>query len=209
MQCRRPPSFLGVAVLRHTLPQLPATLEAAAVIAAVMGFGLGWAWLVSSAQPANTAYPGVAMSTPESTGSSPHPAPITADDEALPQVEEWLIDGFNLLHTTLLGGEERTRWWTASGRGRVLEAVAGATHVREHPHVWVVFDGSRPVPTESTGRLHAVFAPSADDWLVHRIRAAEEPGRIVVVTADRRLANRARHHGAVVLNPGDFLAREV
>jgi hypothetical protein len=29
-----------------------------------------------------------------------------------------------------------------------------------------------------------------------------------VVTADRSLANRARHHGAVVLSPADFLARE-
>ena len=91
----------------------------------------------------------------------------------------------------------------------MLEAVAGATHEREHPHVWVVFDGSRPVREEGAGRLHAVFAPSADDWLVRRVKAAEQPGRVVVVTADRSLANRARHHGAVVLKPGDFLAREV
>ena len=209
MQRRHFPSFLGAATVRRTLPQIPATLEAAAVIIAVMGFGLGWAWLTNQTQPAEAAYPDFAMSTPGSTGSSPHPAPASTDAEARPQVSEWLIDGFNLLHTTLLGGEERRRWWTASGRERVLEAVEEATHSGEHPHIWDVFDGSRPAPDESAGRLHAVFAPSADEWLVDRVRTAAEPGRVVVVTADRKLANRARHHGAVVLSPGDFLAREV
>jgi len=213
---RRLPSFLGVFLSRFTLPQLPAALEAAAVIAAVMGFGLGWAWLAGPDQRANTAYPAIAMSTPESSDSSPQspatPA-VPSAGERLDEVEEWLVDGFNVLHTVLLGGEERSRWWTAAGRNRVLDAVAGATHESDHPRVWVVFDGSRPAPPAAeshsegeAGRLQPVFAPSADDWLVKRVRAAEHPDRIVVVTADRKLANRARHLGATVQSPSEFLA---
>jgi len=108
----------------------------------------------------------------------------------------------------LLGGEERSRWWTAPNRTRVLEAVEGATHERQHPHVWVVFDGSRPAPEPGLGRLHSVFAPSADDWLLRRVRRSPHPERIVVVTADRQLADRARHHGATVQAPRSFLAGE-
>lgn len=210
MQCRHL-SFLGVTPwTRVALPQLPAALEAAAVVAAVIGFGLAWAWLADPGPRVRTAYPEVAMPTPESSGSPPSPASAAASagDEALPEVEEWLVDGFNLLHTVLLGGEERSRWWTTSGRSRVLEAVAGATLNRDPERVWVVFDGSRPAPDSAAGPLHAVFAPSADDWLLRRVKQAREPGRIVVVTADRKLANRARHHGAVVLSPSDFLARD-
>jgi hypothetical protein len=199
MQRRLDPGFLGSTLPRVGLPQLPAALEAAAVVAAVMGFGLGWAWLARPAPPTGAAYPVVAMSTPEPDSGSESP------------VEQWLIDGFNLLHTVLLGGEERGRWWTAAGRARVLEAVAGATHEHERTRVWVVFDGSRPAPATrepEAGRLHSIFAPSADEWLVERVRAADRPERVVVVTADRRLAGRARHHGAVVLPPGEFLSRQ-
>jgi len=199
--------FHGVPFSKLAFPQLPAAFEAAAVVAAVMGFGLGWAWLAGPAERDGTVYPVSAMSTPESAGSAPETAAMQAEGEPLHEVEEWLIDGFNLLHAALLGGEDRSRWWTAASRSRVLEAVAGATHEREHHRVWVVFDGSRPAPRSDAGRLHSVFAPSADDWLVRRVKQAPEPGHVVVVTADRKLANRARHHGARVLTPGSFLAR--
>jgi hypothetical protein len=52
-----------------------------------------------------------------------------------------------------------------------------------------------------------VFAPSADDWLVDRVRRDAAPERLVVVTADRSLAGRVRHHGARVMSPGEFLGR--
>jgi len=70
------------------------------------------------------------------------------------------------------------------------------------------------------GELHLSFAPSADDWIVRRVKevhgAAELGGRdplgvgcmtsVAVVSGDRRLGNRARHHGAAVVSPRLFLA---
>jgi hypothetical protein len=211
---------------KASLPRLSEAteaVEAVAVLVAVVGFGLGWAlWVEPSGQVAQgtqpaslsgTAYPDPAMSTPESSNETPH-SPVRTTD---PHVDEWLVDGFNLLHAVLLGGEERSEWWKASGRNRVLEAVAAATHEDEHERVWVVFDGSRPAPAppdselENAGnadRLQSVFAPSADDWLVRRVKAAPNPTQVTVVTGDRKLANRARHHGAIVVSPSDFLSRK-
>ena len=203
------PSFVGDRSLRAvSLPQLPAALEAAAVVAAVMGFGLSWAWLAAPPSRDLTAepvYPAAAM--PADPSNIPtQPAGTAAAPEA--ETTEWLIDGFNLLHTVLLGGEERGQWWTAASRSRVLEAVAAATQERGHDRVWVVFDGSRPAPEPATGPLQSVFAPSADDWLVRRVKSASDPSRVVVITADRKLANRARHHGASVQTPRAFLTGE-
>ena len=62
----RDPSFLGARSFPSVaLPQLPAAFEAAAVVAAVMGFGLAWAWLATPTPrelPAHRAYAVVAMS---------------------------------------------------------------------------------------------------------------------------------------------------
>ena len=52
--------------------------------------------------------------------------------------------------------------------------------------------------------MRAIFAPSADDFLLEQIGARE---RVALVTADRRLAERARRRGARVVAPAAFLAR--
>ncbi|MEZ4215799.1 MAG: NYN domain-containing protein [Myxococcota bacterium] len=222
--------------------------EAAGVVLAVVAFGLGLALWLGPARLSGAAYPAPAMTPSDSSsGSLPPSLSAGAPSPAEPAVEEWLVDGFNLLHAVLLGGEERSSWWTAAARERVLVAVEEATRaepcaaadvtpggarapdgaVREGgasdgppsaASVWVVFDGSRsPAAAPSTpgtesvaagGRLQSVFAPSADDWLVRRVKQARDPARVVVVTADRKLANRARHHGARVLSPREFLARK-
>ena len=97
---------------KHSLPRIPEVVEATAVLVAVVGFGLGWAlWIeppsleMQDSQPASlsgTAYPDPAMTTPESRSDTSHD-PATPTD---PRVDEWLVDGFNLLHAALLGGEE-------------------------------------------------------------------------------------------------------
>lgn len=163
-------------------------LETLGVLAAFVAFGLGWAEIVARA-------PG---------DGSPYPAQMVDDARAEPSV--WLLDGFNVLHAGPLGGRDRSEWWTAPRRDELLEIAARFDD--RSAEVWVVFDGPREADTPEDARgPHPVFAPSADAWLLERIRAADDPGRIAIVTADRKVADRARHRGARVYSPRDFLAR--
>jgi predicted RNA-binding protein with PIN domain len=124
--------------------------------------------------------------------------------------KEWLVDGFNVLHASLLSGSDRQEWWTAPNRERLI----GLSRRFGDPtaRIWIVFDGPRPTPqAEDAAALErepvqVVFAPSADDWIVKRVRSSEEPTRIAVVTADHQVAGRSRHRGAQVAAPRDFLA---
>lgn len=162
--------------------------EAAAVVGLVVLFGLACAAL---ARPAAT----------------PPPAfyPLRVVDDELPALEVWLVDGFNVLHAGVLGGRDRSSWWTRERREELL--ARAACFDDPDAELWVVFDGPREPEESAPGRARPVFAPSADEWLVARVRESGEPARIAVVTADRRLAGRARQRGARVVSPGDFLAR--
>ncbi len=156
------------------------------VIGAIVGFGLLWAGLgagVGSGPPADY-----------------RPAPMDSG-------VRWLVDGFNVLHAGVLRGNDRRGWWREEVRARLLERIAafedGAAEL------WVVFDGPGPGGEAEAASLRprVVFAPSADDWLLAAVRDAADPAAIVVVTADRQLADRARHRGARVVSPRTFLAR--
>lgn len=189
--------------------------ETAFVLAAVVGFGLAWAepvsWRDASTPPH---YPGRTMSD-------------RTADESTHVPSTWLVDGFNVLHAGILGGRDRHEWWTEPRRRELLDRVS----LFDGPcsELWVVFDGpnngSEEPPAEpgagdppvgpgsleaATGadsRLRAVFAESADEWMLARVRAADDPAQIAVVTADRAVASRARHRGAQVVSPRTFLAR--
>ena len=63
-----------------------------------------------------------------------------------------------------------------------------------------------PPDASDAGRVRSVFAPSADEWLLARIRE-RDPAQVALVTADRRLAARARDRGVEVVAPAAFLAR--
>ncbi len=145
----------------------------------------------------------------------------TRDERSLPDLPccaIWLVDGFNVLHAVLLGGQARIDWWAAPQRERLLERAGRFRDPRAE--IWVVFDGSRTSGSEHEGdrgdddasgepggpRPRVVFAASADDWLVGRVRRAKQPGEIAVVTGDRQVAGRCRHAGSVVVRPRDFLA---
>ena len=149
---------------------------------------------------------GLAVRAGLQAGSAPplYPASwmeeIEAEDPAL-----WLVDGFNVVQVALLSGRDRESWWRAERRDELMAqaarlAASGAC-------IEVVFDGAEPASEAQGPGARQVFAESADAWLVARIRAAAEPGRVAVVTADRRLAGRLRHHGARVIGPGEFLRR--
>lgn len=62
-----------------------------------------------------------------------------------------------------------------------------------------------PVREHMAPTIHIVFVESADDWIVRRARKAEEPERMIVVSADRKVAGRARSAGCEILTPWTFM----
>ena len=161
-----------------------------AIGAGFVAAGLGWA-----AAESGFRHPGEACS-PIAYASFP----MTCGEARI-----WLVDGYNVLHAGVLGGRDRSQWWTGSRRRELLERVAGFDTDVE---IWIVFDGpDDPGAGSDSPGVHCVFAVSADDWLVDRVRKAEDPSEIAVVTADRQVAGRARGKGAQVVSPKNFLAR--
>ena len=139
--------------------------------------------------------------------------------EPLPRARVWLVDGYNVLHCAPFRkqtggpdappGDPRTNqkpFWSGSMRERLV-AVAGGFPDRD-AEIWLVFDGSHAPETPVRGtepRLIIEFAPSADDWIVRRVRDAEDTDEIAVVSGDRRLTGKTRHRGAAVVSPRHFL----
>ncbi len=169
--------------------------EALGVVAGFLALGLGVRVLLLAPQPA-------ALGAADPGHRRAYPAPMEQPD---PHPSLWLVDGFNVLCATLLGGRDRAEWWTAARRAEVL-ALAERFEEPE-AEIWVVFDGARD-PGETPGqRVRQVFAPSADDWLIEQVEARGASASLTVVTADRRVVDRARRRGAQVVSPGEFLAR--
>jgi len=145
----------------------------------------------------------------EAGGPGDYP-PASVSQPAAPTT--WLVDGFNVLHAAVLRGGPRQEWWREENRSRVVELARGFDDPRAE--LVVVFDGggspdagAQASAPEEEPRPRVVFAASADEWMLAALRAAPDPGRIAVVTADRQLADRARHRGAQVVRPSEFAAR--
>ena len=180
-------------------------LESLAVVLAFVGFGLLWA-AVESRAAFETRAPSSNRSYPDTVV-----APETRRPSVAPDPSIWLVDGFNVLHACVLHGRDRAEWWSAPRRAELLALAHRFDDASVE--IWVVFDGPRAgVPAgpatagAEPGGVHEVFASSADDWLVDRVRTSPDPSRLAVVTADRRLAGRTRHRGAWVVAPREFLA---
>jgi hypothetical protein len=170
---------------------LRGVFEAAGIVALFIAGGLSLAAVFGGG-----ALPAAAPSTYLSPAVEPQrPA-------AAPRV--WLVDGYNVLNVGLLAGRARGGWWTGPFRDELLGRVEAFEE--EAAEIWVVFDGAQPPDSERAGRVRSVFAPSADEWLLARIRE-RDPAQLALVTADRRLAARARHRGVEVVAPAAFLAR--
>ena len=168
-------------------------------------FGIVGGFLAAGLGAASLAAPG-AWGPPGAEEALPYTLEAMSEAELRgPRV--WLVDGFNALHVAVLRGRERSAWWTREGREQVLSRVRGFDD--PSAEIWVVFDGRHPASEAEEGRgpgPRVAFAPSADEWLLRRVRESGTEG-VAVVTADRRLAARARARGATVVSPRDFLAR--
>lgn len=189
---------------------LRALAEMAGVVGLFVAAGVAWhaaERVLADAGDAREAAPYAPRAMPENEAPE-----IEADDAAPPDEPRiWLVDGYNVLHAGVLRGRDRREWWSAASQARLLAVVE--TFDDPHAEIWVVFDDARPgsgercaVP-EAGCRARVAFAPSADDWLVKRVRTAERPGELAVVTADRQVRERSRHRGARVVSPLAFLAR--
>jgi hypothetical protein len=129
-----------------------------------------------------------------------------------------LVDGFNVLHAVLLGKEREDGWWRRASRERLLRRVS---RWQDGPdEIWVAFDGTQPawsmwaetllIPETSASNsttVHSVFVESADDWIVRRARRSPAPDRTVVVSADHKVAGRARSAGCEIWTPWAFISR--
>jgi len=181
-------------------------IEALGVTLGVAAFGLLWAAVEAHAP---SLYPGAVVEPPApsvpSEGPEGVPAELAEAIAALPQAPVWLLDGYNVLHTAFFRDQPRRRWWREPHRQRLVECVHRFAAPADE--LWVVFDGPVPEPDPpSAQRVRVLFAPSADAWIRRRVRAAEHPDQIAVVTSDRKVQGRAAHHGARVVAPADFLA---
>lgn len=116
----------------------------------------------------------------------------------------WLIDGFNVLHAAWRGGGPRSDWWTRTRREELLERVRRFDEAEGR--LVVVFDGSDGGGDDAS-RPRVVYAPSADAWILRRVKDAAAGEELVVVSGDRSLRDRCRHHGARVVSPRAFLER--
>jgi predicted RNA-binding protein with PIN domain len=169
----------------------------------------GREFLVTLAIGAGFVVAGLAWAAAESDFRHPDevcaPIAYVPSPMACSEAKIWLVDGYNVLHAAVLRGRDRSQWWTGERRRELLERVSGFDTDAE---IWIVFDGpDDPGAAADSPGLHCVFAASADDWLVDRVRKAEDPSEIAVVTADRQVAGRARGKGAQIISPKDFIAR--
>jgi predicted RNA-binding protein with PIN domain len=119
-----------------------------------------------------------------------------------------LVDGMNVI------GSRPDRWWNdRDGAVRRLVAELDRFAAATGEDVTVVFD--RRPPDLEPGRHGAVevgFASwrgrdAADHEIVAMVAADPEPGQVVVVTSDRRLAERVRDLGASVEPSSRFRRR--
>jgi predicted RNA-binding protein with PIN domain len=131
------------------------------------------------------------------------------------------VDGYNVLRVSLNSGGGSS-WWSEERRAALSEVASRLPHPEDE--IFLVFDArhlseaseepNKPnKPNKKEGRaadagpsIVQVFAPSADEWIVRAVKRSAAERSVVVVTADRPLRDRSRHHGADWMSTGDFVA---
>lgn len=127
----------------------------------------------------------------------------------------WIVDGYNVLRVSLSAAPGNAaaplKWWSEERRA-VLTSIAARLPYPDD-EIILVFDARHlsraQLPADADPvrpRVRHVFAPSADEWIVSALQQRDESEQAVVVTADRPLADRARHRGAEVMATGEFVA---
>jgi len=120
-------------------------------------------------------------------------------------VEEWLVDGCNLLHAYPSGRSPKDR----NGRAEMLSALAGFAALKGKPML-VVLDGkgeSAELDIHHTGLFRVVYSQkvSADACIERLLFERRSEARFTVITDDRAISNIARGSGAMVVGTASFL----
>ena len=115
----------------------------------------------------------------------------------------YFLDGNNLIGTAR--GTSRP---SDADRQALLRELADRLR-RTRAKVVVFFDGPRTGTGPTIGALSVRESGrvSADEAILAEISRRRAPGEVVVVTADRGLAARAREAGAKIAAPKDFWSR--
>jgi uncharacterized protein YaiI (UPF0178 family) len=118
----------------------------------------------------------------------------------------WMVDAMNVI------GSRPDGWW--KDRDAAMARLVGELELWAESHddeVTVVFDRAPrpPIVSEVIEVAHARRrgADAADDEIVRRLGAADDPDSWTVVTSDKRLAGRVKAIGAAVEPAGGFLRR--
>ena len=115
----------------------------------------------------------------------------------------YLVDGYNVAHR-LFGRDSRH-----ARPDELREALLRRLRrfVNRRRKVLVVFDGEDGTSTSrfGAGELEIVYARSADDEIVRRVRSAHDPSAFRVVSADREVTGRSGQLGARIVRVIDFI----
>ena len=121
-----------------------------------------------------------------------------------------IVDGMNAL------GSRPDGWWRDRPRAmsELLRSLGSFAEARPELAVEVVFDGRPHATVVEAARAAAVGvgfaaggANAADREIVARLRADHEPGRVLVVSSDRRLAAAVKAAGGTCTGAGGFVRR--
>lgn len=114
----------------------------------------------------------------------------------------YFLDGNNLI------GRERRGSATSADRSALVAEIAERLR-RTRARAVLFFDGAPDGGATALGPLTLRYSgrAPADDAIVAEIGRAPAPAEVVVVTADRELARRARDAGARALAPDAFWSR--
>lgn len=119
--------------------------------------------------------------------------------------EEWLVDGYNLLHAHPSAKSSKNK----KDRGELLAELAGFCALQARP-MTVVLDGkgeTAELDIHRTALFAVVYSQnvSADACIERLLYEKRGQVRFTVVTNDRAITNIARGCGASVLNSEGFL----
>lgn len=112
----------------------------------------------------------------------------------------YLVDGDNLV------GTERRRRGTPDDRDALVAEIADRLR-RTRASVVLFFDGSGRASALGSLEVRYSGAVPADDAIVREIARAPRAREIIVATADRELARRAKDAGASSISPSEFWKR--